>query len=332
MTILNFLSQLFEKKCSLQEQVDLLKGSLKFIDSPKELVQAVHYLYKLHNIDKDQFTSALDIVGTGGDHKGLFNLSTTASFVIAGSDVPVTKSGNVGISSRSGSIDCLKALNIILPDTQDEARKQLHAIGLTFLFSQKFYPLIASIKEARLELAKQKQRTLFNFLGPLLSPLNPTHQLIGVAEPYMVQPMAEALFLLNRRGFVFCCQNTDELIPGDDMHVLHVTTQEITPALASSSLSRARERAGACPGMSPKPGVRVENLIGGTPEENATILLSILNESDSTEKRDVTVFNATFAIMLYKNIDFEEAFKMAAQSIKQGKALEKLSLLQGVTP
>ena len=319
MTILNFLSQLFEKKCSLQEQVDLLKDSLQFIDSPQELVEAVHYIYKLHNIDKDQFTTALDIVGTGGDHKGLFNLSTTASFVIAGSDIPVTKSGNVGISSRSGSIDCLKALNIILPDTQDEAKKQLHAVGLTFLFAQKFYPLIASIKKARLELAKQKRRTLFNFLGPLLSPLNPTHQLIGVAEPYMVQPMAEALFLLNRQGFVFCCQNTDELIPGDDMHVLQVTTQEITPALDSSSLSRVQERA----------GVRVENLIGGTPQENADILLSIINGSDNTEKKEVTLFNAAFAVMLYKQVDFEEAFEMAAQSIKQRNALEKLNLLQG---
>ncbi len=321
MTILNFLSQLFEKKCSLQEQIDLLKDSLQFIDSPQELVEAVHYLYKLHNIDKDSFTSALDIVGTGGDHKGLFNLSTTASFVIAGSGIPVTKSGNVSISSRSGSIDCLKALNIVLPDTEDEAKKQLYSIGLTFLFAQKFYPLIASIKEARLELAKEKRRTLFNFLGPLLSPLNPTHQLIGVAEPYMVQPMAEALFLLNRQGFVFCCQNTDELIPGDDMHVLHVATQEIMPALASSSLSCVRERA----------RVRLGNLIGGTPQENADILLSILNGSDNTEKAQVTLFNAAFAIMLYKNVDFEQALEIAAQSIKQESALKKLTLLQGVT-
>lgn len=308
------LHSLLEDNLSLADQVALLKEMLNEPLSGQVLFDAVEYLYEASGQHKEVY-SAVDIVGTGGDGQNLFNISTASSFVIAGVGVPVLKHGNTSVSSRSGSIDCLKALAIKLPDKRPAVLQQFQQTGISFLFAPQFYPLLGKVKAARQELAKQVKFSIFNILGPLLNPLRASHQFIGVARSEWIAPMAEALFLLGRHGLVFCCAGTDELIPHVDMQIMQVdrTGYRVLPFDYQVY------------GFAP---IVLDELIGGFPAENAQILLALLQNQLKGPIRDVVLFNAAFAIAVYLNIPFDKAYIAAEASINTGNALAKLQRLQ----
>ena len=154
--------------------------------------------------------------GTGGDKLDTFNISTTVSILVAAAGVKVSKHGNRAITSKSGSSDVLGALGVPTDLSPEDAAVSIRDKGYAFLFAPLYHPAFKHIVPARQICAKRGQRTIFNFLGPLLNPARPTAQLIGVPNPALCEPMAKVLQALGiRRGMV-----VSGGIDGDERHML----------------------------------------------------------------------------------------------------------------
>lgn len=154
--------------------------------------------------------SAIDIVGTGGDKIGSFNISTASSFVAAAAGVPVMKHGNRSITSKCGSADLIEAVGIPLKPEPEVIRKSLTELKFCFFFAPAYHPAFKEIGPVRKELAAEGQRTIFNILGPLINPGKPVHQVMGVFSPEWVKPLANTLEKLAlKRGYVVSCDLGD---------------------------------------------------------------------------------------------------------------------------
>ncbi len=154
----------------------------------------------------------IDLCGTGGDNSGSFNISTTASFVVAGAGIGVAKHGNVGVTSRSGSLDVLRALDVTIPSDEDAARTQFDKAGICFLFAQNFHPAFKNFAQARKDLAAQGHRTLFNVMGPLLNPASVSYSSLGVAHPALIPMMTQTLMNTGTaKALIYTSQGLDEL-------------------------------------------------------------------------------------------------------------------------
>lgn len=253
----------------------------------------------------------LEIVGTGGDHAGSFNISTTAAFIIAAAGVKVAKHGNRAASSQSGTADCLEALGANISLEPEKCRQLLKDVGFCFLFAQKYHTSMKYVGAIRRELGV---RTVFNILGPLTNPASPEFMLMGVYDEYLVEPLAQVLSSLGvKRGMVvYGTEKLDEISMSAPTKVAEVNngwykTYMITPeTFGFSRCSR-------------------DELKGGTPEENAQITRDILSGKVKGPKREVVLMNAGAAIYLGGRADsFEQGVKLAAQLVDEGQALNKL--------
>ena len=229
----------------------------------------------------------IDIVGTGGDQVGTFNISTTSAFVVAAGGVPVAKHGNRSVSSRSGAADVLEKLGVEVALTAEQNETVLNETGICFMFAPVYHSSMKYAAPVRKELGV---RTVFNILGPLSNPAAATMQLLGVYDKELAGTMAEVLSNLGvTRGVAVCGEDgLDEItLTGEtDVHEIRfgeITSYTITPE--QFGLSR-------CP---------LADLIGGTPEENAQITMDILTGKETGAKRDVVLMNAGMA--LYLGID-----------------------------
>ena len=152
--------------------------------------------------------AVMDIVGTGGDEVGSFNISTTAAFVAAAGGVPVAKHGNRSVSSKSGAADVLEELGVVLSLTPEQNEKVLSETGICFLFAQGYHKSMKNVAPVRKGMG---ERTIFNVLGPLSNPARATMQLLGVYDENLVMPMAQVLSNLGvTRGMVVCGGGMDE--------------------------------------------------------------------------------------------------------------------------
>lgn len=253
----------------------------------------------------------IDIVGTGGDEAGTFNISTTSAFVVAAGGVPVAKHGNRSVSSKSGAADVLEHLGVNLALTPEQSLKILEDTGMCFLFAQAYHASMKYVGPVRKELGI---RTIFNILGPLTNPAGATMQLLGVYDRKLVEPLAQVLSNLGvKRGMVVCgSDGLDEATITGPTHVCEIrfgelTAYDITPeqfGLKACSLS---------------------DLTGGTPEENAQLTRDILTGTLRGPKRDIVLLNS--ALSLYLGIDdcsIPECIKMAKELIDSGKAYTRL--------
>lgn len=252
----------------------------------------------------------IDIVGTGGDEVGSFNISTTAAFVVAAGGVPVAKHGNRSVSSKSGAADVLEHLGAVLSLTPEQSSKVLKQSGICFLFAQSYHASMKNVAPVRKEM---KERTIFNILGPLSNPASATMQLLGVYDEKLVQPMAQVLMNLGvTRGVAVCGNGMDEasLIGPNricEIRFGKITYYDITPEHV---------------GLSP---CTIEDLKGGSPEENAAITRGILNGEIRGHKRDIILLNAGIALYLgIDGITLEEGIQKAAELIDSGAAYAKL--------
>ena len=253
----------------------------------------------------------IDIVGTGGDEVGTFNISTTSAFVVAAGGVPVAKHGNRSVSSKSGAADVLERLGANLDLTPEQNEKVLNACDVCFLFAQKYHSSMKYAAPIRKELGV---RTVFNILGPLSNPAAATMQLLGVYDKKLAKPLAQVLSNLGvTRGVVVCGEDgLDEItLTGEtDVHEIRfgeITSYNITPE--QFGLRRCA----------------LQELIGGTPEENAQIARDILTGKEKGPKRDIVVMNAGMSLYLGKDgISLEEGIQMAQEILDSGKAYEKL--------
>lgn len=251
----------------------------------------------------------VDVVGTGGDSIGTFNISTTAAFVVAGHGVKVAKHGNRAVSSRSGSADVLAALGVNLQLTAEQAAECIEEVGMAFLFAPSFHPAMRHAIGARRELAA---RTIFNILGPLTNPASATNLLVGVFDPQLTEPMAHVLGQMGARAayVVHGAGGADELSLTGPNRISHLHNGEVrTYAFDAQDLGLAH--------------AGIDELIGGTAEENAVITRGILSGAVRGAMRDAVLLNAAFALSTECG-DLPAGLAEARQSIDSGAALRVL--------
>lgn len=252
----------------------------------------------------------LEIVGTGGDGSNTINISTLSSIVAAAAGIPVAKHGNRAASSKCGTADCLEALGVKIDLEPEQSQKILKEINICFLFAQKYHTAMKYVGGVRKEMGV---RTLFNILGPLSNPAGASMQLLGVYSEELVEPLARVLYKLGVKSamVVYGEDSIDEISLSAPTKVCEFKngdfkSYEITPE--QFGFIRCKK----------------EDLVGGTPEENAKIVWDILNGAQGP-KTDAVLLNAGAAIYVAGGADtVEDAIQIAKETIKSGKAKEKL--------
>ena len=269
-----------------------------------------------HGIHMEHDKDVLEIVGTGGDKSNSFNISTTASLVISAGGVAVAKHGNRAASSKSGAADCLEALGVKVDLEPEKNKEVLEKLGICFLFAQKYHMSMKYVAPVRKMLGI---RTIFNILGPLTNPAAATMQVMGVYEEALVRPMAEVLSNLGvKRGMVVYGQDClDEIslsAPTSVCEIKDGTFEEYVITPEEFGMTRCTK----------------EELVGGTPQENAEITKEIL-AGKKGPARDAVVLNAAAALHVAKEIPMQDAVKLAEELIDSGKAQKKLEEFVSLT-
>jgi anthranilate phosphoribosyltransferase len=259
----------------------------------------------------------VDTCGTGGDQKQTFNISTATAFVLSGAGVTVAKHGNRSVSSLCGSADVLKALGVKIDIPTQRVEDCINEIGIGFLFAPLFH---GAMKYAAVPRQETGIRTIFNLLGPLTNPAGASIQLLGVFSPGLTDTLAQVLLNLGSRH-CFIVHGMDGL-------------DEIT-ITGKSRISEGKEGSVASYFIEPEewglPTGKESDLTGGSPDENAAILRSILN-GERGPRRDIILMNAAPALVAVGRIkSLSDGVAMAAESIDSGRAIEKLSSLCAMT-
>ena len=264
----------------------------------------------------------IDIVGTGGDDAGTFNISTVAAIILAGAGARVAKHGNRAISGRVGSADVLEALGVRIALTPEESVRAIREIGLGFLFAPHLHPAMKHAQPVRRAL---KMRTVFNLLGPLANPARAQYQLIGAPSSTAAQIMAEALSQLGTahsyvvHGSLSATSGLDEISTVGPTDVFEVWTGRVEKHVWTPEQFGVRRAS-------------LGELAGGDALENAAIIRNILAGAPGP-RRDIAVMNAAAALMVWgKAPSPDEAMAAAAQSIDSGRAANILKRLQEEFP
>ena len=257
---------------------------------------------------------AVDVVGTGGDASGSFNLSTAAALLVAAMGVPVVKHGNRSVSSRSGSADLLECLGLELPLDESAAADCLTATGFTFLFAPHYHPAMKQVAPVRRELGV---RTVFNLLGPLSNPAAPPFGVIGAYSAAAAKLMAETLAGMPiRRAFVIHGEpGWDEATPVGAFELY-----DVAPGSVRREVRDAREL-----GMA---RCAPADLAGGDAAENAAALRAVFEGRDRGAHRDAVVLNAALALEVTGNApSLEAGVSAAGAAIDRGDAARMLERL-----
>ncbi len=257
--------------------------------------------------DMDTF----EIVGTGGDNAQSFNISTTSAFVAAAGGMKVSKHGNRAASSKSGTADCLEALGVNIQQEPEKCVELLEKTGLCFFFAQKYHTSMKYVGSIRKELGI---RTVFNILGPLTNPVHPKRQLLGVYDESLVEPLAHVLSSLGVKNgmVVFGREKLDEISAAG-------------PTMVCEFRDGSYRTYEICPEQFGFARCTREDLVGGTPQENAQITRDILSGKERGPKRTTVLLNAGASLYIGdKAASMEEGIALAAELIDSGKALAKL--------
>lgn len=252
----------------------------------------------------------LEIVGTGGDGSNTINISTLSSVVVSAAGIPVAKHGNRAASSKCGTADCLEALGVKIDCAPARSAQILKDINLCFLFAQKYHPVMRFVGAVRKEMGI---RTLFNVLGPLANPAGATMQLFGVYSEELVEPLAYVLRNLGvkRAMVVYGRDSMDEISLSAETKVCEFKNDEFKSYVIKPEdlgLTRCNK----------------EDLVGGTPQENAAIVNDILGGAKGP-KTDVVLLNAGAAIYLASDgITLKDGIEKAREIIVSGKAKKQL--------
>jgi anthranilate phosphoribosyltransferase len=255
----------------------------------------------------------IDVVGTGGDGSGTFNISTTSALVVAAAGVPVAKHGNRAITSQSGAADVLEALGIRVDHTAESAAADLRELGFAFLFAPGFHPAMRHAGPTRREIGV---RTAFNLLGPLTNPAGARRALLGVGDAAAAPRIAEvAQRLGTERTLVVHGAGVDELPLDGSGVILDVTPDGIRESRVEPGPLGLRTAA-------------TSELSGGTAAGNAALTVSIL-EGRGAARRDVVLLNAGAAFVAAGRVEsVPEGIALAAETIDGGRALELLDRLR----
>jgi len=266
--------------------------------------------------ERPYLEDSICVCGTGGDHSGSFNISTTASFVVAAAGLKVLKHGNKSITSKTGSIDILSALNIQTTPIKD-ATEKVNETNLAFLSATETYPIMKTVQPVRKSIPTP---TTFNLLGPMIHPYHLDYQVMGVYDETKLKIIAEAIYKLGRKRAIIVhgAGGMDEATLSGDNIIYEVSQDEGI----KHYIVNAEEY-----GLQSAPN---ESLKGGTPEENKVITLDILTGQDHGPKRDVVVLNAALALYAGQKVDsIKEGITIVDSLIDDKHALNILEAVGG---
>lgn len=307
-------SRIMEGTCDSIQIASLLTAMRLKGETSSEIAGAARAMRRKASFIDTGMSNVLDIVGTGGDAAGTFNISTTACFVAAGAGVTIAKHGNRAVSGKSGSADVLAELGFNLDVEPSVMECCIQENGIGFLFAQKMHPAMRYAAPVRNAL---KMRTIFNLLGPLTNPAGARNHLIGVFAPEYTEMFASVLKTLGSSHalIVHGSDGLDEISPESPTRICElkdgtIKTYEFFPEMVTDEV------------------YPLSSVQGGSPAENAQITLDILRGEERGGKRAVVLLNAGAAIYAAdaaKNI--REGIEKAARSIDSGAALKKLELL-----
>lgn len=313
---------LFEHKMSDEAMREFLLSLTLNADTTSSMIATAAEVMKRHALSLDvapEFKSKLiDVVGTGGDKSGSFNVSSTVSILLASCGAYVAKHGNRSITSKSGSADVLEHLGIKLDLSLDKSAKLLEETGFTFLFAQYHHPAMKFIMPIRRSIP---EKTIFNILGPLTNPVGLSKILLGVFDEVFVPKMTEAARELGIKSAVVVSsrEKMDEISISDVTYagrLLNNTIEyfEIDPQ--SLGIKKAP----------------FEAILGGDVEKNAKIFADVLHNRATDPQRDMVLINAAYALIADGMArDVQEALEIARDALLSGKAAEKLKQIVSVS-
>ncbi|GAB4536071.1 MAG: anthranilate phosphoribosyltransferase [Pleurocapsa sp.] len=330
------LQQLLDKQSLSQEQAaELMTGWLRE-EIPPVLSGAILAAIQAKGVSADELAgmakvlkaqsvqqeniqhnaAVIDTCGTGGDGASTFNISTAVAFVAAAAGVKVAKHGNRSASSKVGSADVLEYLGVQLTASPEKVQAALNEVGITFLFAPGWHPAMKSVASLRRTL---KVRTVFNLLGPLVNPLCPTGQVIGVYDRNFINSMAEALNKLGTSKAIVLHgrEKLDEAGLGDATDLAMVVNGQVTET------SIDPQELGLT-------SVSIKELKGGDVEENATILRNVLQGKGTLPQMDAVALNAALAFQVADTVAFGDTAAGVAQAkdiLASGVAWSKLEEL-----
>ncbi|MEH2071525.1 MAG: anthranilate phosphoribosyltransferase [Nostoc sp.] len=261
-------------------------------------------------------STVIDTCGTGGDGSSTFNISTAVAFVAAASGIPVAKHGNRSASSLTGSADVLEALGVNLSASNEKVEAALQEVGITFLFAAGWHPALKAVASLRRTL---RVRTVFNLLGPLVNPLRPTGQVVGLFTPKLLATVAEALQNLGKEKAIVLHgrEKLDEAGLGDETDLAVLSDGEVRlTTINPLDLD-----------LTPAP---IGMLRGGDVQENAVILKAVLQGKGTQAQQDAVALNASLALQVAGTIaflDHAEGIKIAKDILQSGAAWAKLEQL-----
>jgi len=335
----NLLKQLLEgQSLSRTQAAELMQGWIKEAIPPElsgailmalnfkgvcaeELTGMAEVLKSLSSVainksDNTQFLPLIDTCGTGGDGASTFNISTAVAFVVAAAGVRVAKHGSRSASSLTGSADVLEALGVNLTATSEKVQAAVEEVGITFLFAPGWHPALKAVAPLRRNL---KVRTVFNLLGPLVNPLNPTGQVIGVFDPKLIATMAEALHLLGTQTAIVLHgrEKLDEAGLGDITDLAILKDGEV--CLTTVNPQEVNVKA-----------ADIAAIKGGNVKENAVILKEVLQGKGTSQQQDIVALNAALALQVAGVVPWlnhTQGVTLAKEILQSGSPWTKLEQL-----
>ena len=273
--------------------------------SKEEIFYASNYLLNSLDLNSTRNNNYIDLCGTGGDGKSSINVSTISSLILSSLDVKVAKHGNRSVSSNVGSADLFEALNVSFDKDYEDALENIKNKNLTFLFAPNFHSSMKNVAKIRKDIAT---RTIFNVLGPLINPLKPSHQLLGVYDSQLLEPIAETLMLqgLNSAMVVHSFDGMDEISISDKTHVIELRNDKISKYVFNPT------DYGFTIGNSDK--LVIKNV-----EESKNIFLGIIKGEIRDERRDICVLNSGAGLYLTNdNLSLSDCFENIKEKIDSG--------------
>lgn len=313
---------LFEHRLSDEQMRDFLLTLTLDENTPVSVIADAAAVMRSHatalEVNPTLNSKLIDIVGTGGDKSGSFNISSTVSILLASCGAYVAKHGNRSITSKSGSADVLEHLGIRLDLPLDKSARLLEETGFTFMFAQNHHPAMKFIMPVRRSLS---EKTIFNVLGPLTNPAGVGHILLGVFDEVFVEKIAQVLLSLKMESAVVVSsrEKMDEISISDityaaRLHNGRIETFEIDPQ--SCGIKKAP----------------FEAILGGEAPKNAQIMLDVFSNKASDAQRDIVLINAAYALIADGMArDVQEGLEIARDGLLSGKASQKLSQIIAVS-
>jgi anthranilate phosphoribosyltransferase len=314
--------RLFNHELNDDEMREFLLSMKLDADTPVEAIAAAASVMRSHSIklpvDEALRPRLIDVVGTGGDKSGSFNISSTTSILIASCGAYVAKHGNRSITSKSGSADVLEKLGIRLDLSLEHSARLLEETGFTFMFAQNHHPAMKFIMPVRKSIS---EKTVFNVLGPLTNPAGVQKFLLGVFDKAFVPKIAEALKLNGADSaiVVSAAEGMDEISISGITYAAELKNGQV----------REFEIDPEAYGIKRAP---FEAILGGEADANATILKNVLSGSATDAQRDIVLMNAAAALCADGLArDIQEGLEMAGEAIASGKAIAKLQQIVKVS-